>query len=172
MNASGSPASSPRSLGPIALIALLVASLVVGILVYRARTPDLALEVTSFPRIFEGKGTATFEFFVRFDDPAAVVEVVGRNQVVARTLDPALEVEAGEPIKCVWDGLLDAEGAEPGASAGPERALPGRYRLRVSLPGEDRQMVFPRRLNVTPGDALNEARYVLKVAPCGTDDSG
>jgi len=138
-----------------------VISLALGIFVYRARTPNLALEVTSFPRSFEGKGTATFEFFVRFDEPAAIVEIVGRNQVVARTLDPALAVEADEPIVCVWDGVLDGGGSAP----------PGRYRLRITLPEEDRQMVFPRRLDVIPGvDAPGPKGNVFE-DPCGSEDS-
>ena len=52
MNASGAPAAPESRLGAAGLVALLVASLVLGLFVYRARTPDLALEVTNFPSEF------------------------------------------------------------------------------------------------------------------------
>jgi hypothetical protein len=160
-------AAASRSLGATALIALLVVSLVLGILVYRARTPDLALEVTKFPREFTGAGVAEFEFFVRFDEPEARIEIVGRNQVIARTLEPALSVKAGELITCVWDGQLD----EGGIAADGGTAPPGRYRLRVTLPGEDRQMVFPRRLDVEPGNALDGGGNAMAFEPCATGEA-
>lgn len=129
-------------LGAVGLVGLLVAALVLGLFVYRARTPDLALEVTSFPKEFSEEGTAEFEFFVRFDEPAATIEVVARDQVVVRTLDPELSLAEDEPAVCVWDGASD-EG---------DPVEPGRYRLRVTLPEQDRVMVFPRRIDVEPGD--------------------
>lgn len=136
MNASGAVSPGSR-LGAAGLIALLVASLVLGLLVYRARTPDLALEVTKLPREFRAPA-AEIEFFVRFDSPEATVEIVGRDQVVAKTLASPLALEANEPVTCTWDAVGD-DG---------RRVDPGRYRLRVTLPSEDREMVFPRRITV------------------------
>ena len=136
------PAGSRSLLGAWGIVGLLLASLALGILVLRARTPDLALEVTSYPEELRDTGLTEIEFFVRFDDPAARVELVGRDQVVARTLASSIPLEAGQEVVCAWDGLND-EG---------ERAKPGRYRLRVTLPSEGREMVFPRRLDVEPKD--------------------
>ena len=135
--------AGPRSpLGAWGLVGLLLASLALGILVLRARTPDLALEVTSYPKELRDIGLTEIEFFVRFDDPAAKIELVSRDQAVVRTLASSILLEAGQEVVCAWDGLND-EG---------ERAKPGRYRLRVTLPSEGREMVFPRRLDVEPGD--------------------
>lgn len=136
---SGAGPSPGSRLGPAVLIFLLIGALVAGILVYRARTPDLALEVVSFDRTLDAeRRIAEIVFFVRFSEPEARVEIVGRDQVLARTLAPSLSLDEGERIRCAWDGL-DDEG---------ERVDPGRFRLRVTLPGEDREMVFPRRLDV------------------------
>ena len=140
MNAPGAPAAKRSRLGAVGLVAILVAALVLGIYVYRARTPDLALEVTKFPREFRAPA-AELEFFVRYDSADAKVEIVGRDQVLARTLASSIALEANTPVLCTWDATND-DG---------ERVEPGRYRLRVSLPGEEREMVFPRRLDV-PAD--------------------
>jgi len=154
LNASGAPAAPRSRLGAAALIALLVASLVLGVVVYRARTPDLALEVTSFPKDFGGRAIAEIVFFVRFGDEDARVEIVGRDQVVARTLAESITLEADERIRCLWDGL-DDEG---------EKAEPGRYRLRVTLPDEGREMVFPKRLDI---DAADRDGYAFALTePC------
>lgn len=147
-------------MGAITVIALLVASLVLGLLVYRARTPDLALEVTSFPEDFGGESFAEIIFFVRFDEEEAKVEIVGRDQVVARTLAESIPLEAEERIRCVWDGL-DDEG---------EKVEAGRYRLRVTLPGEGRQMVFPKRLDVLAIERDSDA-LIVSDPPCGAREN-
>ena len=144
MNASGAPASGSR-LGAAGLIGLLIACLLLGLFVYRARTPDLALEVTKFPNEFEAP-SVDIEFFVRFDSEDATVEIVGRDQELARTLAAAIALDSEDPVTCVWDGLDD----------GGELADPGRYRLRVSLPSEDRVMVYPERIDINPGDRAGE----------------
>ncbi len=152
MNASG--AAPGNRLGTLALVALLIISLAFGVFVLRARTPDLALEVTSFPKELGDRGLSEFVFFVRFDEPRAKVEIVGRDQVVTRTLAPSIALSSEEPITCRWDGI-DDDG---------EKAGPGRYRLRVTLPGQDRVMVFPKRLDVQPGAGKG---YVLAFdEPC------
>ncbi len=65
-------------------------------------------------------GLAEFDFFVRFDDDEPKVEIVGRDQVVARTLAASIALEADEPVTCTWDGLGRRRRA---------RSQPGRYRL-------------------------------------------
>lgn len=155
MNATGAPAARESRLGAVGLVALLVASLILGLYVYRARTPDLALEVTNFPQTFEDD-TVSIDFFVRFDEPEATVEIVGRDQVIVKTLDSALPLESEETVRCVWDGTTDDGETVP----------PGRYRLRVALPSEDREMVFPRRIKVKAGDGLDENVSNLASEPC------
>jgi flagellar hook assembly protein FlgD len=164
LNGSGSPAATPSRLGRVGLVALLVASLVLGIYVYRARTPDLALEVTSFPEEFNERDAVEVEFFVRYDSDEAEVEIVGRDQVVARTLATGIALQAGEPVNCTWDGRDDSG----------ERVEPGRYRLRVTLPEEDREMVFPKRLDVRVGDLAEDDTngYTLTIGEtCETEGS-
>ena len=129
-------------LGPMLLIALLVASLAAGIFVYRARTANLALEVPRIDRLLgEGpraKLPVELEFFVRFDEPDATVEIVGSGAVTARTLATDVALDKDERIECTWDGLDDQ--GDP--------VEPGNYRLRVALPEQDRDMVFPLRIAV------------------------
>jgi len=152
------PESRPADrLGAVALVAFLIVSLALGILVLRARTPDLALEVPSFPRELDDRGLGEFEFFVRFDEPEATVEIVGRDQVVARTLASPIALDPEQRVLCFWDGL-DNDG---------EKVEPGRYRLRVTLPGQDRVMVFPRRLDVQPGAQSNSLGFDEPCTPRG-----
>jgi flagellar hook assembly protein FlgD len=148
----------------VGLIALLVATLVLGLLVYRARTPDLALEVTSFPKEFGDRPAVEIEFFVRADSQDATVEIVGRDQVVARTLAASIVLEKEEPVTCVWDGRDDAG----------DKVDQGRYRLRVTLPEEDREMVFPKRLDIRVGDLNEDAEgYVPNSGdPCAQEGEG
>lgn len=159
MNAPDAPVAKPSRLGAVGLIAILVATLALGIFVYRARTPDLALEVTKFPREFRAPA-AEIEFFVRYDEPEATVEIVGRDQVVAKTLAAPIALEADTPVTCTWDAMGD-DG---------KRVEPGRYRLRVSLPGEDREMVFPRRLDVRAD--LGDGPYALQFGDSCEQESG
>ena len=154
--------------GPALLIALLVASLLAGVLVYHARTANLALEVPRIERLLGTGKKADFpvqlEFFVRFDEPDALVEIVGAGDAPVRTFAEGASVVSEERITCVWDGR-DDEGAP---------APPGNYRLRVVLPGQDRDMVFPQRILVRqPGggpDAVSET--VLVGPPCQREPSG
>lgn len=137
---------SRERLGPALLVALLAAALVVAALVYRARTPDLALEVVRMTRSFDPeargpRGEAQIRFFVRFDEAHARVALVGRDRELARTLDEDVSLRANEPVTYTWDGSTDD--GDP--------AEPGRYRLAVVLPGEGREMVFPRRIELEDG---------------------
>lgn len=136
------PQDRERRLGPALLVALLVASLITGILVYRARTPNLALEVPKIDRLLGTGGKADlpveFVFFVRFDEPHALVELVGPGDETVRTFAADAALAADERVRCIWDGV-DDEG---------DRVAPGNYRLRVVLPEQDRDMVFPQRIAV------------------------
>jgi hypothetical protein len=130
--------------GPALLVALLVVSLAAGVIVYNARTPNLALEVPerTFDRRLGTSGKAKIpvelQFFVRFDEPDARVEIVGSEDVTVFRFAEDAELRAEERIECAWDGR-DDEG---------NPVSPGNYRLRVVLPGQDRDMVFPLRILV------------------------
>jgi hypothetical protein len=130
---------------------LLVATTAVAVLVVRARTPDLVLEVTKqcpppapadncSPEFDpNGKPLAReieIEFFVRESDPHALVRIVDSHEDTVRTLDSDVALEADREVRYVWDGRTDAGTLAP----------PGRYRLGVELPSEDRDMIWPRRI--------------------------
>jgi hypothetical protein len=134
---------SGERLGAALLCALLAAALIVAIVVFRERSPDLALEVLQMNRSLPRSGLAEIEFFTRYDDDDATIEIVGRNKVTARTLAAGVSVRADELMRCTWDAT-DDEG---------QVVEPGRYRLRVVLPDADRDMIFPRRLRVRAKDA-------------------
>lgn len=158
---------SPRGregwFGPALLVALLVAALVAGVLVYHARTPDLALEVPRIDRLLGEGGEAEIpvelEFFVRFSEPHARVEIVGSRDAPVRTFAPDVALAADDRIRCLWDGR-DDEG---------QPVAPGNYRLRVLLPSRDRDMVFPQRIAAprTPPESA-----VVIGEPCRFDASG
>lgn len=136
--------TGPRRLGPALLLALLAATLVVGALVYRARTPDLALEVPRIERDLRlgapgDAGVAQLRFFSRFDEPEATVLIVGRQRRVVRTLAEG-PLARNRELVCQWDGSNDTG----------ELVAPGHYRLRVVLPGQDRDMLYPRRIVALP----------------------
>jgi len=129
--------------GTVLFAALLAASAALAAVVVHARSPDLVLEVTRFPTAISPNGdgshdVARIRFFVRKTDPNATVEIVGPNLTVARTLAERPLI-ANEPVTLSWNGRTDS-----GALADPR----DRYRLRVILPGEDRDMVYPRRIAV------------------------
>jgi hypothetical protein len=140
------PAASP---GAALFFALLAATLVVGALVVRARTPDLVLEVTSIaPRELTVDGTR-IAFFVRESDPRAEVSIVDADERVVRTLAGAVPLPADREVVHRWDGRDDA--GRPVAR--------GRYRFRVRLPERDRDMIWPRRIWVerSPDDRRRRA---------------
>jgi hypothetical protein len=149
-----SPQERERRFGPALLIALLAGSLLAGILVYHARTANLALEVTRIERLLGTGKDADFpvqlEFFVRFDEPEALVEIVGSGDAPVRTFAEDVPLVSEERITCTWDGRDDDGDPVP----------PGNYRLHVVLPSEDRDMVFPQRILVRQAgggpDAISE----------------
>jgi hypothetical protein len=164
-----SPDAREGRLGPALLVALLVAALIAGIFVYRARTADLALEVPTLDRLQSKEGDGEFpaeiEFFVRFDEPDATVQIVGRGDAPVRTLAEGVELRDGELIRCEWQGYDDDGDPAP----------PGNYRLRVVLPGQDRDMVFPLRMLVRmPVAEPNEgSRSVTVTSPeCQRTETG
>ncbi len=138
------------SLSTALFFALLAATLITAILVVRGRTPDLVLEVTdpgaAEDVVFSPIGgppphQVTITFFVREADDDALVGIVDRREQLIRTLDSDVELEERESVTYVWDGRTDAG----------DFATAGRYRLRVDLPGADREMVWPRRFTVVSG---------------------
>lgn len=127
------------SLGAALFFALLGVTLVMAVLVVRARTPDLMLEVTRQPSTLTGDD-ARISFFVREGDEHARVAIVDSQEDIVRTLDGDVELGAGEEVSYEWDRSTDAGSPAP----------PGRYRLEVALPSQDREMVWPRRITLVP----------------------
>jgi hypothetical protein len=127
------------SLGAALFFALLAATVVSAVLVVRARTPDLVLEVTRQPEQLTGDD-ARISFFVREGDEHARVAIVDSSEDVVRTLDADVALEAEEEVTYEWDRTTD--------QGGP--AALGRYRLLVALPAQDREMVWPRRITLLP----------------------
>ena len=129
-------------LGAILFFGLLVVSLACAVLVVRARSPDLMLEVTRLPCELDpakaARQPAEVTFFVRQSDDDALVAIVDRHEDVVRTLDPSAMLDAREPYSYEWDGRDDA-----GAPVSQ-----GRYRLRVDLRDGNREMVYPLRIFV------------------------
>jgi hypothetical protein len=142
------PGSRRVTLGAALFCCLLAASLIAAVLVVRARTPDLVLEVTEPSRDEQaslrvggpGPDEVTITLFVREADGNALVGIVDSREDLVRTLDADVALAEREPVTYVWDGRTD--------SGDPAR--PGRYRLLVALPSEDREMIWPRRITVLP----------------------
>ena len=132
--------------GAALFFALLGVTLVMAVLVVRARTPDLVLEVTHQPSTLTGDD-ATISFFVRESDQNARVAIVDGREDTVRTLDGDVALDAGEEVTYEWDRSSDA-GTE---------APPGRYRLEVALPSRHREMVWPRRMTLVPVDSGDQS---------------
>jgi hypothetical protein len=131
----------PQAVPTALFIALVCAAGIVAALAFRARTPDLALEVTRMPKLITPNGdgkhdVANITFFTRESDPRARVEIVGRNLKLARTLAADRALQEDQSVNYVWDGRTNAG----------KVAKPGNYRLRVILPQSDRDIVFTRQL--------------------------
>ena len=129
------------SLGAALFFALLIASLVASVLVVRARSPDLVLEVKRITCSFDPGAPdrareARATFFVREPEDDAVVSIVDSEEDVVRVLDEGADLRAGEEVTYAWDGHTD-DGS---------RATPGRYRLAVELPDARRTMIWPERV--------------------------
>jgi hypothetical protein len=121
------------------------------VLVVRARTPDLVLEVVkqcpppapadNCSPEFDPRGEPSLHrleivFFVRESDSHALVRIVDSHEDTVRTLDAEVPLESGERVTYVWDGRTDSGALAP----------PGRYRLGVELPDVGRDMIWPRRI--------------------------
>jgi hypothetical protein len=127
--------------------ALLVAAVIVAGVVVHARTPKLELEILHLPsHPFSPNGdghrdTAQIKFYVRDSDPNARVQIVGPEDNVIRTLYRGRLV-AYKHYSFTWSGRT-AGGHLANASQG--------YRLRVVLPGQDRDMVYPTQIRLVNG---------------------
>ncbi|CAN5435525.1 hypothetical protein BH10ACT11_BH10ACT11_05780 [soil metagenome] len=144
-------------LGGALLLLLLVASVGAAAYVYHARTPDLALQAKLLDRKFapsaNGEGQRSrIAYFVRFNEPHATIELVGRDKTLVRTIGDDVPLRKDDRQLYRWNGL-DDEG---------ELAAPGAYRLRVILAGHDRDMIFPRRITVEPEPFEPEKRSAGK----------
>ena len=137
------------SLGTALFLALFVASLAVAVLVVRARSPDLVLEVTSLTCAFDpgtpqGLDEASATFFVRESDPHATVAIVDSEERVVDVLDDDAALRVDQEASYSWDGRT-----EDGS-----RAPSGRYRLSVELPAAGRTMIWPERVILGPAGTL------------------
>ncbi len=145
------PGGGRVSLGAAVFFCTLAATLVTAVFVVRARTPDLALEVTepgaADPADFVPGGPppndVTITFFVRESDGHAVVGIVDSHEDLVRTLDDDVALAEDRRVTYTWDGRTDSG----------EFAPPARYRLMVELPSEDRVMIWPRRITILPSSA-------------------
>jgi hypothetical protein len=130
-------------LGTALFFILSAAAMVTAVLVVRARTPDLVLEVThpraGGPTTLSGDAVR-IDFFVREADGHARVAIVDSHEDVVKTLDDDVALAEDEPVSYEWDRSTDAGG----------QAAAGRYRLEVALPSEDRVMVWPARITLLP----------------------
>jgi hypothetical protein len=132
-----------RRLGAALFGLLLVATVVVAGVVVHARTPKLELQVVHLPVHFSPNGdgkqdNARIEFFVRDTDPHATVQIVGPQRQRIRTLYRG-RLTANKVVTFHWNGRSDtgrlASASEP-------------YRLRVVLPSQDRDMVYPQEITL------------------------
>jgi hypothetical protein len=120
---------------------------VAGVVVH-ARTPKLELEVLHIPlKPFSPDGdghrdAAHISFFVRDSDPHARVQIVGPDNKLIRTLHHGPLV-AYEHYAFTWNGRRPG-----GRLANPHDG----YRLRVILPGQDRDMVYPTQIRLVQGN--------------------
>jgi hypothetical protein len=115
---------------------------VAGVVVH-ARTPKLELQVIHLPTKFSPNGdgkhdTARIEFFVRDTDPDATVQIVGPQRERIRTLYRG-RLTANKVVTFTWNGRTDT-----GRLASPNEP----YRLRVVLPSQDRDMVYPQEFEL------------------------
>jgi hypothetical protein len=124
-----------------------VASVIVAGVVVHARTPKLELEIVhlpSHPISPNGDGhhdAAEISFYVRDSDPNATVQIVGPNNELVRKLYRGPLV-AYRHYTYTWNGRMSS-----GRLANPSDG----YRLRVILPSQDRDMVYPTQIRLVRG---------------------
>ncbi len=137
---------------------LFAAALAAAVLVVGSRSPELVLEVQRLPEVITPNGDnyrdkAEIRFFVRESDPHAEVYIVGRDLIEVKTLDADVALEKDQPVTYFWDATTDDRDPAP----------TGRYRLRVVLPDSERDMVYPRKIDLKRppprdgGEATEEA---------------
>jgi hypothetical protein len=121
---------------------------VAGVVVH-ARTPKLELEVQHLTRAFSPNGhtkhprAARIEFFVRDSDPHAIVLIVGPHRQHIRTLYRG-PLTANKDVSYHWNGRND----DGNLASSDEQ-----YRLRVVLPSQDRDMVYPQEIKLIDREA-------------------
>jgi hypothetical protein len=143
------------AIGTALFFVLVVATLTAAVLVVRARTPDLVLEVTqplaNRPASLRPGGdpprTVDLTFFVRDADAHARIGIVDSRENLVRRLDADVALDEDEQVTYAWDGRTDDGTVAP----------PGRYRLQVELPSEDREMFWPRRITLLGRTEASEA---------------
>jgi hypothetical protein len=128
-------------------MALLIAAVIVAGVVVHARTPKLELQVLQLPsKPFSPNGDghrdeARISFYVRESDPDATVQIVGPDNEVIRTLYRGPLV-AYKHVTLTWNGRT---------SNGQLANRHDGYRLRVKLPNQGRDMVYPTQIRLARG---------------------
>jgi hypothetical protein len=146
----------PARVPTILFAVLLAAALIIGAVVVRAKSPDLAVEITKLPgRLHDpftgqrarhafspdGDGrhdVAHITLFIRANEPHATVELIDPSSQVVKTLAADVPLSRDQKVHYRWDGRNDEGVPVPAAS----------YRVRVLLPSQDRDAVDPRRIVV------------------------
>ena len=157
----------PFALGTILFFVLVVAVLTTAVLVVRARTPDLVLEVTQPPANHpatlrtggEPPRSVEITFFVRESDPHALVGIVDSEENLVRTLDGDVALDEDDPVTYTWDGRTDA-GALRAVRALPAARRPAGRAPRDDLAATDHR-VHRRQPDPRTGSGMNTSAIEL-----------
>ena len=131
-----------RRLSHLLFAVILAAGVAAGVIALSSRGADLELYATVtrqfVPSSDQGPQVARISFTVGESDPAARVEIVDEDDDHVRTLAAPVALAAGREYHYSWDGTDDSGRLQPRAS----------YRLRLVLPSDDRDMIWPRRIEL------------------------
>jgi hypothetical protein len=135
--------ANQRLLAPLLFSLILAAALAAGVIALSSRGADLEL-YARVTRVFAPTGdggvprVATLRVTVGESDPTARVEIVDEDDDHVRTLAAPIALVEGDQRTFHWQGRTDSGTLAPRAS----------YRLRVVLPNRDREMIWPRRIEL------------------------
>jgi hypothetical protein len=143
VRASSGRAAIKRLRGALLFAVLAAAATAAAAVALSARGPGLEIQVRSPHWSFrpDGRGArhvARIRFTVADGDPLAIVSIVGKHRHLIKTLDSSARLVPGRPVTYQWDGTTNSGRPAPAGS----------YRLRVQMPSQDRDMVYPRDLRL------------------------
>ena len=143
MQAPDRRAANLRFLAPLLFVLIVAAAIGAGAVALSSRKADLEL-YARVTRDFAPTGGQPFppgariSFRVGEDDADAAVQIVDEDDRPVRTLAADTALAADRRYHFRWTGKDDAGHLQPAAS----------YRLRVVLPDSDRDMIWPRRMQL------------------------